>query len=188
MSFALPYIYFYLGDFVVKPNKTTFALFSLFALSAFSSHAFAISDNQIITATDRRFCGGALANASVSPKTMSDDGSVYRVGNHRWNDAYEVKFGDWVKENVDKDFFVRHDIVTDCADAALAVRAIFARIHHLPVSFNGKMRFKIELPLDISAKEVEKIILEHELSQKWLEGKTPKKLIYVSKKIINVVL
>jgi len=60
--------------------------------------------------------------------------------------------------------------------------------HSYPVSFNGKMRFKLDLPLDIKVGEVEKIVLEHELSQKWLEGKTPKKLIYVNKKIINVVL
>ena len=60
--------------------------------------------------------------------------------------------------------------------------------HTYPVSFNGKMRFKIELPIDMDAKEVEEIILAHEDSQKWLEGKAPKKLIYVKKKIINVVL
>ena len=60
--------------------------------------------------------------------------------------------------------------------------------HTYPVSFNGKMRFKIELPLGISPKEAEEIILSHEDSQKWLDGKTPKKVIYVPKKIINIVL
>lgn len=60
--------------------------------------------------------------------------------------------------------------------------------HSYPVSFNGKMRFKIDLPLDKEAKEVEQIILEHADSQKWLDGKSPKKIIYVKKKIINVVL
>ncbi len=60
--------------------------------------------------------------------------------------------------------------------------------HTYPVSFNGKMRFKLTLPLDIDAKKVEAIILTHEDAQKWLEGKTPKKIIYVNKKIINVVL
>lgn len=57
-----------------------------------------------------------------------------------------------------------------------------------PVSFNGKMRFKIKLPMDISAKEAEKQVLEHELAQKWIEGKTPKKVIFVPKKIINIVI
>lgn len=60
--------------------------------------------------------------------------------------------------------------------------------HSYPVSFNGKMRFKIDLPLDLKADEVENIILNHDLSEKWLEGKTPKKVIYVNKKIINVVI
>ena len=60
--------------------------------------------------------------------------------------------------------------------------------HEYPVSFNGKMRFKLELPLDLPTDEVEKAVLTNELAQKWLDGKTPKKVIYVPKKIINVVL
>ena len=60
--------------------------------------------------------------------------------------------------------------------------------HSYPVSFNGKMRFKLNLPLDIESSEVEKIIMEHADSAKWLEGKTPKKIIYVKKKIINIVM
>ncbi|MGQ8336447.1 leucine--tRNA ligase [Sunxiuqinia sp. A32] len=60
--------------------------------------------------------------------------------------------------------------------------------HEYPVSFNGKMRFKLELPLDMPKDEIEKIVLEHELSQKWLGGKSPKKMIVVPKKIINVVV
>ncbi len=57
-----------------------------------------------------------------------------------------------------------------------------------PVSFNGKMRFKLKLPIDIGAKDAEKQVLEHELAQKWLEGKTPRKVIFVPKKIINIVI
>jgi leucyl-tRNA synthetase len=57
-----------------------------------------------------------------------------------------------------------------------------------PVSFNGKMRFNIELPATLSPAEVEKIVLEHENSQKYLEGKTPKKVIVVPKKIVNIVV
>jgi leucyl-tRNA synthetase len=60
--------------------------------------------------------------------------------------------------------------------------------HTYPVSFNGKMRFKLELPLEIDNEKVKEIIMTHEDSQKWLDGKTPKKIIYVKKKIINVVL
>jgi len=60
--------------------------------------------------------------------------------------------------------------------------------HKYPVSFNGKMRFMLELPLDLSKEAIEKIVLEHENSQKWLEGKTPKKVIVVPGKIVNLVI
>jgi leucyl-tRNA synthetase len=59
---------------------------------------------------------------------------------------------------------------------------------HYPVSFNGKMRFQLELSIDLKASEVEKIVMEAEESQKWLQGNTPKKIIYVPKKIINIVI
>lgn len=57
-----------------------------------------------------------------------------------------------------------------------------------PVSFNGKMRFKIDLPVNMPVGEIEKVILGHPDSQKWLEGKTPKKIIVVPQKIINIVI
>ncbi|MDO3693684.1 class I tRNA ligase family protein [Wenyingzhuangia sp. chi5] len=56
-----------------------------------------------------------------------------------------------------------------------------------PVSFNGKMRFKLELPLDLSAKEIEDIVMAHEKTQDQLQGRTPKKVIIVPGKIINIV-
>ncbi|WP_392447056.1 leucine--tRNA ligase [Capnocytophaga canis] len=56
-----------------------------------------------------------------------------------------------------------------------------------PVSFNGKVRFKIELPLDLSNEEVEKIILADERTQAQLGGNPPKKIIVVKGKIVNVV-
>ncbi len=57
-----------------------------------------------------------------------------------------------------------------------------------PVSFNGKRRFDIDLPKDMPKDEVEKTALSDERAEKWLEGKTPKKVIVVPGKIINVVL
>jgi leucyl-tRNA synthetase len=57
-----------------------------------------------------------------------------------------------------------------------------------PVSFNGKMRFTIELPVDMEIKTIEETILANENALKWTEGKTPKKVIIVHKKIINIVL
>ncbi len=57
-----------------------------------------------------------------------------------------------------------------------------------PVSFNGKMRFKLELPTNMSKDDIEKAVLEAEASQKWLDGKAPKKMIVVPGKIVNVVV
>lgn len=57
-----------------------------------------------------------------------------------------------------------------------------------PISFNGKMRFNIELPLSLSVQEIEKIVMEAEQTKKYLEGKTPKKVIIVPKKIVNIVV
>ncbi|MDR2937445.1 MAG: leucine--tRNA ligase, partial [Prevotellaceae bacterium] len=55
-----------------------------------------------------------------------------------------------------------------------------------PVSFNGKLRFKKEMPLGISADEAQKIILSDPNTEKFLEGKTIKKFIFVSGKIVNI--
>ncbi|MFY8090283.1 MAG: leucine--tRNA ligase [Chitinophagaceae bacterium] len=57
-----------------------------------------------------------------------------------------------------------------------------------PVSINGKLRTTMELPLDMDVKEVEAKTLENEIVIKWLEGKEPKKIIYVKGKMINVVI
>ncbi|WP_010134632.1 leucine--tRNA ligase [Ochrovirga pacifica] len=56
-----------------------------------------------------------------------------------------------------------------------------------PISFNGKMRFKLELPLDLSKEEIEKTVMAHEKTQAQLQGRTPKKVIVVPGKIINIV-
>ena len=56
-----------------------------------------------------------------------------------------------------------------------------------PVSFNGKMRFMIGLPLDLTAEEVEQIILKDERTIEQLQGRAPKKVIVVLGKIINIV-
>ena len=60
--------------------------------------------------------------------------------------------------------------------------------HTYPVSFNGKMRFKVEYDLDMDRAEIEKQILAHEKSIHYLDGKAPKKVIIVPKKIINIVV
>jgi leucyl-tRNA synthetase len=57
-----------------------------------------------------------------------------------------------------------------------------------PVSFNGKMRYKATLELSLNSDEVKDLILAKPETQKWLEGKTPKKVIVVHGKIVNIVL
>lgn len=57
-----------------------------------------------------------------------------------------------------------------------------------PVSINGKVRTQIDISLDASQSDIESILQSNEIVQKWLEGKTPKKVIYVKGKMINVVV
>jgi leucyl-tRNA synthetase len=57
-----------------------------------------------------------------------------------------------------------------------------------PVSFNGKMRFKLEMPASAGKDEIEKAALGHENASKWIEGKTIRKVIVVPGKIINIVV
>jgi leucyl-tRNA synthetase len=57
-----------------------------------------------------------------------------------------------------------------------------------PVSFNGKMRMKINLSLSLNPQEIEKEVLASEEVKKYLEGKAPKKIIVVPGKIVNMVV
>ena len=57
-----------------------------------------------------------------------------------------------------------------------------------PISFNGKMRLNIELAATLTVQEIEKEVMSREDVQKYLEGKTPKKIIIVPKKIVNIVI
>ncbi|WP_276133582.1 leucine--tRNA ligase [Polluticoccus soli] len=57
-----------------------------------------------------------------------------------------------------------------------------------PVAVNGKTRVEMEFPLDIASEVLEAEVLADATVQKWLEGKTPKKIIYVKGKMINVVV
>lgn len=57
-----------------------------------------------------------------------------------------------------------------------------------PVSVNGKLRTSIMISLDAAQADVEAIVLQSEIVQKWLDGNAPKKIIYVKNKMINVVV
>jgi leucyl-tRNA synthetase len=57
-----------------------------------------------------------------------------------------------------------------------------------PIAFNGKTRTELNISLDATQQQVEEIVLTNETVKKWLDGKQPKKIIYVRNKMINVVV
>lgn len=57
-----------------------------------------------------------------------------------------------------------------------------------PVSINGKLRTTLSFPIDAVQADVEPVVLANDIVQKWLEGKQPKKIIFVKNKMINVVI
>jgi len=57
-----------------------------------------------------------------------------------------------------------------------------------PISFNGKMRFTLALPTSLSKDEIETAVMQEERTQNYLDGKTPKKVIVVPNKIVNIVV
>ena len=56
-----------------------------------------------------------------------------------------------------------------------------------PISFNGKMRFTMELPLDMDKDAIESAVMAHEKTQHYLQGRSPKRVIIVPGKIVNIV-
>ena len=57
-----------------------------------------------------------------------------------------------------------------------------------PVSFNGKMRFTIKLSLDMGVEEIKEAVMKEQKTQDQIDGATPKKIIVVPGKIINIVI
>ncbi len=65
---------------------------------------------------------------------------------------------------------------------------ILDKYHAYPVSFNGKTRFMLEVPADSDKGAVEAAALAAPEAAKWLDGKTPKRVIVVPGKIVNIVV
>ena len=80
------------------------------------------------------------------------------------------------------------DSIIDATFPVLEEKYLVEAEKEYPISINGKMRTTITIALDASPEEVEKIVLENETVQKWVEGKTPKRIIYVKGKMVNVVI
>ena len=78
--------------------------------------------------------------------------------------------------------------VLDATYPKLETKYLIESEKEYPVSINGKMRTTITISLNASQSEVEKIALDNDIVQKWIEGKQPKKIIFVKNKMINVVV
>lgn len=80
---------------------------------------------------------------------------------------------------------------TSILDAAYPVfeeKYILEANREYPVSVNGKLRTSILVPSEAGQQEVESVVMANEIVQKWLEGKPPKKIIFVKNKMVNVVI
>jgi leucyl-tRNA synthetase len=78
--------------------------------------------------------------------------------------------------------------VSDASFPAFNEAYLVENTFSYPVSFNGKTRFMFELPTNMPKEEVEQSVMSSEQAQKYLEGKTPKKVIVVPGRIVNVVV
>ena len=78
--------------------------------------------------------------------------------------------------------------VVDAAWPEFDATAVTEDVVKYPVSFNGKMRYMIEAPAIASQDEVQALALANEAAEKWLQGKTPRKVIVVPGKIVNIVI
>jgi leucyl-tRNA synthetase len=78
--------------------------------------------------------------------------------------------------------------VIDCTYPVYEERLLVESTKNYPVAINGKTRAELNIGLDATQQDVEKLVLANETVKKWLEGKSPKKVIYVKNKMINVVV
>lgn len=78
--------------------------------------------------------------------------------------------------------------VVDAAWPEFDPKAVAEDTVKYPVSFNGKMRYTIEVPAGASKDDVQAAALADSAAAKWLDGKTPKKIIIVPGKIVNIVV
>ncbi|MDQ6815080.1 MAG: class I tRNA ligase family protein, partial [Bacteroidota bacterium] len=78
--------------------------------------------------------------------------------------------------------------VLDAAFPTFEEKYLVESSKEYPVSINGKHRTNIKIALELPQPEVEKMVVSNEVVQKWLEGKAPKKIIFVKGKMINVVI
>jgi hypothetical protein len=80
-----------------------------------------------------------LSSTPCFSQTLNESpDQIWEVGDRRWTVEEEYRFGKWMDENIEENFFIHHKIPTDCADAVYAIRWIYARINHLPAAATTK--------------------------------------------------
>ena len=57
-----------------------------------------------------------------------------------------------------------------------------------PVAVNGKTRTELNIALEATQEQVEEIVLSNDIVKRWLEGKSPKKVVYVKGRMVNIVV
>jgi leucyl-tRNA synthetase, eubacterial and mitochondrial family len=78
--------------------------------------------------------------------------------------------------------------ILDAAFPAVNEQYLVESSKEYPISINGKLRTTINISLDAAQEDVEKIVLANDVVQKWMEGKTHKRIVYVKGKMVNVVV
>ena len=78
--------------------------------------------------------------------------------------------------------------ILDAAFPKLEAKYLVETAKEYPISVNGKLRTTINIDLNAAQPQVEEIVLANPVIQKWIEGKQPKKIIYVKGKMVNVVV
>jgi hypothetical protein len=76
----------------------------------------------------------SMTALAFSVNFHESDSQVWKVGQLRWTIQEEYNYSKWIETNIKEDFFIRHGIRVDCADAPYAIRWIYARINHLPAA------------------------------------------------------
>lgn len=97
-------------------------------------------------------------------------------------------FAPYVTEEAWQSFLGHNSTVFDAQYPAFDESYLKEDSFEYPVSVNGKMRVKLTFPVDMDNKVIEAEVLKNDVIQKWLDGKSPKKVIIVPKRIINVVV
>jgi leucyl-tRNA synthetase len=78
--------------------------------------------------------------------------------------------------------------ILDASYPGIEEKYLVESAKNYPIAINGKTRTELNIALDATQQQVEEMILADETVKKWLDGKAPKKVIYVKNKMINVVL